>query len=91
MQSIDNQIDKSVFDELLTGSIQTGKYVKIQYFTELHEFITINSLIKCPQNLPEDSILIVMNEEIVKLANLVSINGIYAPQYAYIEDFTCDC
>lgn len=91
MQSTDNQIITSGFDLLLTSVIEEKKYAKIQYFSDLHEFITVNSLIKSKFQEGETEYVELTNGEKVKLANLVSINGIYAPKYTYIQDFTCDC
>jgi hypothetical protein len=91
MQNTDNQILTSYFDELLQAVIQERRFVKVQYFTDLREFISSHSLIKKQIKIDEMDYLELANGTKIKLDFLVSISGVYAPQYAYIQDFTCDC
>jgi hypothetical protein len=91
MQNTENQVIANEFETLLNVVIQERKYAKIQYFTDLREFITVNSLIKSRFQESAEELIELTSGEYVKLTNLVSINGIYAPKYAYIQDFTCDC
>jgi Rho-binding antiterminator len=66
-------------------------YCKIQYFSELHEFITTNAVIKDVFTKSGEEFMLLATGEVIRLDRLVSINGELTPHYARINDFSCDC
>ncbi|TAG88976.1 MAG: hypothetical protein EAZ20_07495 [Bacteroidetes bacterium] len=90
-QQIYSPIDCNFHDFLL--SLATlKKYCKIQYFTETHEFITLNSIIKDVFTTAEkEEFVLLLEDEKIRLDRLVSLDGVFSPKYAHIQDFSCDC
>ncbi len=80
------------FHDILLSLATEKKYCKIQYFTDIHEFITVNSIVKEVFTIAEkEEFMLLLEDEKIRLDRLVSINGIFAPQYTHIQDFSCDC
>ena len=68
------------------------KYVKIQYFTEIREFITTQAIIKDVVTTPEKEEYVILNTgERIRLDRLVRIDEHPSPHHYNIDDFTCDC
>lgn len=81
----------SDFDQYLNDSIQEKKYVRLQYYTDIHEFMSISCIIEEMTSEQEEYTLKVNTGEIVLLNNVVRIDTYYAPKYAHLKDLTCDC
>lgn len=64
-------------------------YAKIQYFTDLHEYIKLNAVIK--EYLVEEELLILASGEKIPLSQIIGVDDILSPLYPYFQDFTCDC
>ena len=79
------------FYDVILEKATLREYCKVQYFTEIHEFITCNALIKDVFTQAGEEFAMLSTGESIRLDKIVSINGILAPQYAYITDFSCDC
>lgn len=77
----------------LNGLVSDRKYVKIQYFTELHELITLNALLVGLGQDGTDPMVTLSSGEQVPLAKLVSAEEEFAPMYAGYAPYceTCDC
>jgi Rho-binding antiterminator len=86
-----NITSTTAFEQYLEESIQQKKYVKLQYFTYIHEFITVMTIIKENQKNDHGNSISTSSGEEVPLENVVKIDGIYAPKYAHIDDISCDC
>ncbi len=82
---------QQAFDAYLLASISQHKYVKLQYFTDIHEFMTVMSVTEQLLEIDGVSFLLLNTGEKIKLKNIVRIDHFYAPQYAHIADFSCDC
>lgn len=75
-------------------SLKVGRtYRKVQYFTRLHELITIDALIQniTPGN--DEEIVALSTGDVIPLNQLISVGGRFAPAYAGYELYceTCDC
>ena len=77
----------------LDGLMSSRRYVKVQYFTELHELITLNALIAGLGTEGDDSVVSLSSGARIPLTRLVSAGGHFSPGYdgyaPYCE--TCDC
>jgi Rho-binding antiterminator len=78
------------FRQLLERCQGERKYVKIQYFTELREYLSVSALIKQIVAEAEAEFLVLSSGELVRLDRIVRVDGTPAPGY-HIDDFTCDC
>ncbi|GAB3986189.1 hypothetical protein GCM10028807_03070 [Spirosoma daeguense] len=83
----------SSFTTYLTALIEQRKYVKIQYFTELHELITLNALIKYMGKERNNPVAVLSSGEKIPLNKLVSAGGEFSPNYEGYAPYceTCDC
>lgn len=79
------------FHDVLLSKATLREYCKIQYYTEIKEFITTNSLIKDVFTKDGEEFMELTLGENIRLDRVVSINGMFAPNYSTIKDFTCDC
>jgi Rho-binding antiterminator len=66
-------------------------YVKIQYFTEIRELITVNALIKDWVNENNEEFMLLASGEKIRFDRIVSIAGKFSPDFAQYEDYSCDC
>ncbi len=83
-------IDCNFYDVILEKATQKV-YCKIQYFTDIHEFMTVNAIVKDVFTQSGEEFMLLATGENVRLDKLVSINGMLAPAYSGINDFSCDC
>lgn len=81
----------NTFEQYLEESILQKKYIKLQYFTDIQEFITTMTIIKEKVKNDNGSFISTTSGEEVPLDKIVRIDTIYAPKYAHIDDFSCDC
>jgi hypothetical protein len=86
-----NQAAVTDFQKTLTTVIEQRIFSKIQYRTELQEFVTVTSLIK--ERVTEDGreSVVLANGEKLPLDKIVSINGVIAPGYEDYMAISCDC
>ncbi|MCU0389661.1 MAG: hypothetical protein MUE81_00945 [Thermoflexibacter sp.] len=83
-------INCDYYDVLLEKAMLKS-YCKIQYFTDLHEFMTVNAVIKDIFTKNGEEFMLLATDEVIRLDRLVSINGELTPHHASINDFSCDC
>lgn len=88
---MDKAANNNTFEQYLEEVIQQKKYIKLQYFTDIQEFITVMTIIIDNQNNDNGNFLSTTSGEEVQLDKVVKIDTIYAPKYAHIDDFSCDC
>ena len=88
---IQKKTEQNSFEQYLQDSIHERRYVKLQYFTDIREFITVMSVTVEIRDKDGVSHLILNTGEEIPVDKIVKIDHIYSPQYAHIEDFTCDC
>ncbi|WP_420148769.1 hypothetical protein [Spirosoma sp.] len=79
---------RTYLDELMNSR----RYVKVQYFTELHELITLNALIASLSVEAEDTMVSLSSGEQIPLTRLVSADGHFSPNYEGYAPYceTCD-
>lgn len=79
------------FDEYLKSSVDERRYVKLQYFTAIREFLTVTAVTTDIFEKDSASFLALNTGEEIPLDKIVKIDDVYSPQYAHIADYTCDC
>lgn len=85
-----NPIDVS-FRDLLEEAVTQRIYSKIQYKTDLEEFITVTSLMKAILTEQGQEFIVLLDGEKIRLDRIVSLNGTVAPGYKDFMDLSCDC
>ena len=85
--------DLTVYHTYLDGLMRNRRYVKVQYFTELHELITHSALVASLQIEGDNSIVSLSSGEHIPLTQLVSVDGHFSPSYEGYAPYceTCDC
>jgi len=81
---IESSVDKL---NLINELIDQRRYIKVQFFNELHEFHTVSSLIKTLHGRTIE----LVSGQFVNLDLIVSLNDHVMSDYSHIVDFTCDC
>ncbi|WP_114783083.1 hypothetical protein [Botryobacter ruber] len=82
-------VDRKFYDELQALAKEKA-YVRIQFYTDIHEFLTINASLKGLHQQGEEEYLLVSTGEEIRLDRLVRVGNTAAP--GYDEDyFKCDC
>ena len=79
------------FQEELKNVIEQRVFSKIQYRTDLQEFITVTSLIKEKMAESGEEWVELVNGGRVRLNQIVSINGVISPGYEDYMAISCDC
>ena len=79
----------SFYDELQKAAAQRI-YSKIQFYTEIHEFMTVFAVIKDILTKKGEAFVSLNTGETIRLDRIVRINDTLAPGQN-IDDFTCDC
>ncbi|ELR68011.1 hypothetical protein C900_01274 [Fulvivirga imtechensis AK7] len=80
------------FYSLLKEAVDRQRYIKLQYFTDIREFITTMSVAKAlSSERNKGEYLTLASGEEIRLDGIVRIDDTVAPQYKDIMDFTCDC
>lgn len=79
------------FHDALLEKATIKKYCKIQYFTEIRELITTQSIIKDIFTQNKVEYMLLATDELIRLDKIVSVDGVVSPNYTYFQDFSCDC
>lgn len=79
------------FCAFVQDKVNSKIYAKVQYFTDLHEFITVTSVTKALEEREGTEFLILATGEEIRFDRLVRVDEMVAPKYKGIMDFTCDC
>jgi hypothetical protein len=85
--------DSTDYRTYLDDLVKRRSYVKVQYFTELHELITLNTLIVSLTMEGSDLIVVLSTGDRIPLPKLVSAGGEFSPHYEGYAPYceTCDC
>ena len=78
------------FYDVLQEAVTRRLYSKIQYYTEIHEFITVSAVIKDLYTKNGEEFIALNTGEVIRLDRIVRINDQLAPGQN-VDDFTCDC
>jgi hypothetical protein len=91
METNPNQSDFISSETDFRAAIIPGKFVRLEYLTELSEFIKADVSIK--QLVHEDGIeqLELATGETIPLDRVVSVSGKLSPHYPGYGNYSCDC
>ncbi|GAB4036496.1 hypothetical protein [Spirosoma jeollabukense] len=91
METILNQTDIITSDSDFRAAIVPGKFVRLEYLTDLNEFIKTDVTIK--QVVPQNGIeyLELATGDVVPLDRVISVSGILSPRYPGYTNYSCDC
>ena len=67
-----------------------GTFCRIQYYTEINEFITVQAIIKDLYTMKGEEYMELNTGAIIRLDKIVRVNDDAAPEYDD-EYFKCDC
>ncbi len=86
-----NNPDFLVSDTHFRSAIIPGKFVRLEYLTDLNEFIKTDALIK--QLVSENGIeqLELATGDNIPLDKVVSVSGHLSPRYPGYGNYSCDC
>ena len=76
----------SVLEDLATR----GAFSRIQYYSDINEFITAQAIIKDLYTKEKEEFMVLSNGDIIRLDRIVRVNDHAAPGYDE-EYFKCDC
>ena len=86
-----HQSDFSVSETDFRAAIIPGKFVRLEYLSDLNEFIKTDTLLK--QLVHKDGIeqLELATGETIPLDRVVSVSGKLSPHYPGYGNYSCDC
>ncbi|WP_128543846.1 hypothetical protein [Larkinella soli] len=78
------------FTEMLKSLSALRKYVKIFYFSDLHELFSVTSLIKTYHEDAQGDSISLASGETIPVSRLVNVDGVYPPDKEdYAECLAC--
>ncbi len=86
-----NQSEFSVSDTAFRAAIIPGKFVRIEYLTDLNEFIKTDVTIKQISHQDGADWLELATGDVVPLDRVVSVSGHLSPRYPGYGNYSCDC
>ena len=86
-----NQPDFIASDTAFRKAIVPGKFVRLEYLTDLNEFIKADLLIKQLVRENDSEWIELATGEAVPLDRVVSISGNLSPRYPGYGNYSCDC
>lgn len=76
--------------DMLRSLIAIRKYVKIFYYTDLNELLSVTSILTELRNGPDGDSVVLASGEVIPVAKLVNVNAVYAPgQEDYADCLVC--
>lgn len=73
------------------AAIVPGKFVRIEYFTDLNEFIKTDVLIKQLAWEGGTEYLELATGDMIPLDRVLSVSGKLSPRYPGYDSYSCDC
>ena len=86
-----NQPDFLVSETTFRAAIVPGKFVRLEYLTDLNEFIKTDVIIKQLSHENGNEYLELATGDTVPLDKVVSISGHLSPSYPGYGNYSCDC
>ena len=86
-----NQPDFLTSDMSFRSAIVPGKFVRLEYLTDLNEFIKTDVTIKQLRQQGGADWLDLATGELIPLDRVVSISGNLSPRYPGYGNYSCDC
>lgn len=78
------------YHDMLTALTAQRKYVRIFYFTDLHELLSVTSIINRIATEADGEYLELASGDTIRLDRVVNVDGVYAPgQEDYEECLHC--
>jgi len=71
--------------------IPLNKFVRLDYFTDLHEFIRTDALTKSITTRDGIDHLDLATGEQIPLSDVIRIDGHLSPNYPGYDDYSCSC
>lgn len=75
----------------LYDAAQYRRFVRLEYFTDLHEFIRTDALLKQITEQNDLAVLELATGEQIPIKQVVSINGVLSPDYPGYDNYSCSC
>ena len=86
-----NQPTFDTSDSDFRAAIIPGKFVRLEYLTDLNEFIKADVTIKQLTRQNDVESLELATGEVVPLDRVVSVSGKLSPRYPGYGNYSCDC
>lgn len=86
-----NKSDFIVDESTFRAAIIPGKFVRLEYLTDLNEFIKADVTIKQLVIQDGSEMLALATGDVVPLDRVVSISGHLSPRYPGYGNYSCDC
>ncbi|QJD78006.1 hypothetical protein [Spirosoma rhododendri] len=86
-----NQVDTTALETAFRDAIVPGKFVRIEYLTDLSEFIKTDALLKRHFEQDGAEYLELGHGELVPLNRVISISGKLSPNFPGYTNYSCDC
>ncbi|RRB07289.1 hypothetical protein [Larkinella rosea] len=74
------------YTDMLQSLIALRKYVKLFYYTELNELLSVTSILTKLATGPDGNVVELASGEVIPVARLVNVDGVYAPGHEDYED-----
>lgn len=84
-----NTMDEPLM-QAVEEAVSKRKFLKIQYRTDLNEYLSVTSMIKKVEEKNGAQYLELVNGEEIRFDNLVKVGDVASDEYNS-RDFTCDC
>lgn len=82
---------ESTFRQSLAETVARREYVRVHYYSELHELLKVTSVLKSLEESNGKSLLVLASGEEIPLSNLVRVGNMLAPGHDEDDFYSCDC
>lgn len=86
-----NQVDTNALETAFRDAIVPGKFVRIEYLTDLSEFIKTDALLKRHFEKEGIEYIELGQGDIIPLNRVVSLSGKLSPDFPGYANYSCDC
>lgn len=91
METNQNNTDFIVDENAFRSAIVPGKFVRLEYLTDLNEFIKVDVTIRQLFHQSGAEVLELATGDFVPLDRVVSVSGNLSPRYPGYGNYSCDC
>ncbi|OIN60309.1 hypothetical protein [Arsenicibacter rosenii] len=81
----------NTFEQQIDTAATDRRFVRIEYMTDLHEYIKTDVLVKGRVSKDGVDTLLVATGDEIPVKKIVAINGAISPGYTGYESYSCDC
>lgn len=79
------------FQTELRSAAQQRRFVRLEYFTDLHEFIRTDALLKSIIDRDGTDYLELATGDEIAVKQVVSVNGVLSSAYPGYDNYSCSC